>query len=263
MNNIGNHIGVFLNDRIENISEHESSRSPNDLLNKAVKFGNWCLTPVRYLCNGNKVTITYKKGGWVSGKHEKEYFQCEEKTQRFFKGIASLVLIIPGLIAGSLFKGLGYLSQPIREGHRLAVIHYAPTDIIIGSPENRLSLKEVEKEIIKESSNKTGYGFYQWTKNLIVYLPRDQPTHIMEDPGFMKLNPQRIILDGTRISLCNLFQKNLVQNNFETAVFGSCVNHFIVTKSVKSVDAALKRSSWPFPLSLFLSTYRQVYVVMP
>src|ERR1700722_17071013 len=180
-----NNVSVFFNNRTFTKDSFSISDTP-------VVFGDWCLTPVRCLFDGNKVTVSNKDGS-LTVDHEKEYATSGYR-RNFLQVVASIVLIIPGLIIGSVFKGLGYLSQSTRKRHNLATQHYTPLDRTIGSPEARLNLEGLRQKLnqIRQVNN-----LNQPTKNLVIYA--EEGTTINEDPGLISLQPQKIILVDARI----------------------------------------------------------------
>ncbi len=95
-----NNIGIFLNNRSIDKGFFNISDAP-------VAFGDWCLTPVRCLFDGNKVTVSNKNGS-LTVDHEKEYansdFSWGKPKRNLLRVIASILFIIPGLIIGSAFN---------------------------------------------------------------------------------------------------------------------------------------------------------------
>jgi len=61
-----NNIGIFLNNRI---TVNDNFSIPGAV----VAFGDWCLTPVRCLFNGNEVIVS-TANDTVNVRYEKEYF---------------------------------------------------------------------------------------------------------------------------------------------------------------------------------------------
>lgn len=182
-----NHIGVFFNNRIVD-------QEVFGIAAVASTFGDWCLTPVRCLYAGNQVTLLHKQNT-VTVTHEEEYdisgLSCEKPQRNFLRVIAYTILLLPGLIVGTVFKGLGYLSSSMRERHRFAVQHYTPTDMTIGSPTQRLTLEAISRELQEKNP------LNQPAKNLVIYA--EKGSRLNHDLGFMRFNPQKIILDGARI----------------------------------------------------------------
>jgi len=184
-----NHLNVFFNNRI--IAENQFPLS-----NFSVRLGDWCLTPVRYLCDGNKLTVATHEGH-LTVNHQKEFAgfkQGDMRKARYLHVIASIIFTIPGVIFGSILKGLGYISAKMREADANARKHYTPLDRTIGSKDRRLKLDEIREEILNMQNNN---HFHQATKNFVVYA--QNKTLINEDIGFMGLDARKIILVGAKI----------------------------------------------------------------
>lgn len=184
-----NHLNVFFNNRI--VAENQFPLS-----NFSAKLGDWCLTPVRCLFDGNKLTIATHQEN-LTVVHEKEFARSnngEMPKRNYLKVIASILLIIPGVIFGSILKGLSYISSKMREADAHARLHYTPINRTLGSPERRLNSEEITQEIGNIQNNN---HLHQATKNLIVYAQEN--TLINEDLGFVGLDCQKIILVGARI----------------------------------------------------------------
>lgn len=162
-----------------------------------VALGDWFLTPVRCLFNGNVVTITTEKDAAVTVRHAREFNRNNifgpQKT--FLLVIASIVLLIPGIFLGTIIKGLGYLAPSIRENHRLTILHYTPIDCtIIGSDSNRLDESRLREALKKEQENN---HLNRSSNTLIVYAAPGTTLNI--DPGLLNLKPEKIILIGATI----------------------------------------------------------------
>ena len=257
-----NNIGVFLNNRT--VSKHFL------LADLPVRFGDWCLTPVRCLFDGNKVVVGFRNTS-LSVDHEKEYSAKNEwsyKPKRnFLRVVASIVLLIPGLIIGSAFKGLGFLSQSIRTRHRLAVIHFTPVNLTIGSQNARLNLDAIKQKLLEFRTRNQ----YNQPTNLVVFA--EEGTFINEDPGFISLNPQKIILDGARIihapsaigrldeTLCGRgWDRRAVRNLTVVGDASADKTTFVTQWKVKSVNEAILDA--PPKLSLFsFERLKRVYIV--
>lgn len=211
-----NHLNMFLNNRVfcneVAINSHVATIVTDIVLLQPLgKLGNFCLTPVRYLFNGDAIQISYKEAVWVNetgilyGMSQTTFHQDQLKTithktdftsRGFLRTTAAIILLIPGLIIGSAFKAISYLSPAIRENHRLAILHRTPVDKTLGSPEERLNLQEIKRNLqeVQLSNNPLN----QPTGNLVIYARRG--TLIINDPGIIALNPQKIILVGARLT---------------------------------------------------------------
>jgi len=107
----------------------------------------------------------------------------------------SIVFLIPGLIIGSAFKGLAYLSANVQENHRLIQEHLTPVNREIGTVSNPIKtrnelFKALEAEYKSDSKNRP-------TNALIIH--GDGTLTINEDPGILRFNPMKLILEGARI----------------------------------------------------------------
>lgn len=160
-------------------------------------IGNFCFSPIRCLCKGNIVEVSKDKGN-LTVHHVAEYGSSrglDSKERNFLHVIASIVFLIPGIILGCFFKGLSYLWEYMREAHKLAVIHFTPIDrVVVGSENNRYNLEKIT-QALREHRDKNFLN--QPTNNLVVYA--EPGTEIIADPGFINLNPQKIILVGAKL----------------------------------------------------------------
>lgn len=175
--------GVFFNTAIVKQKEIHS------LPEKVVSLGNWCLTPVRCIFNGDQVIIDKDHRNHTTITHKKEHGK-----RSLDQIIIAIVLILPGLISGAVIKGLGHLSREIRELHKIAVTHYTPINMItIGDKENRLHFDAIRQKL-SEYPN-----FLQQTVNTVLIYAKEG-MEMPRDPGFLDLLPQRVILVGATIS---------------------------------------------------------------
>jgi hypothetical protein len=94
-----------------------------------IKCGDACFTPVRCLFNGNLVTISNLSSLTCSIKTDKEEFNKGRKNPLTIA--ISIILLIPGVIIGSAFKGLGYLSSYTRKCHVLIRSHNRLTELLL------------------------------------------------------------------------------------------------------------------------------------
>lgn len=195
-----------MNTRIED-------KRPATSTSLAVKFGDFCLTPLRCLFHGHKITIC-TKNNQTDVAHENEYATQVDphwnKPKRNYLRIAlSIVFLLPGLLLGSFFKGIGYLlSSSIREKHQLVIQHYTPGDCIVGDDNDRLTLQEIRTELLKFYD-----PLHRPIHSLIIYAKPG--TEIKEDVGIRSLKPQKLILvdaqliHGPSASLDGCLDENL------------------------------------------------------
>lgn len=112
-----NHCAVFFNTQIRDNSLHD---------NLAVAMGDFCFNPVRCLFNGNEVAIIESKVYYLHD--DSKLTTLSEKALHCLRIVAAIVLLVPGLLLGTLFKGMGYLSQSVRDNHQMVVLHEASID---------------------------------------------------------------------------------------------------------------------------------------
>ena len=264
-------ISVFFNSRTVNKDSFGFADVP-------VAFGDWCLTPVRCLFNGNKVTVS-TRDGIVQVDHEKEYAQENiehavynlygfgKPKRTYTRVILAIVFLVPGVIIGSAFKGLGYLAKPIRDRHNLAVQHFTPVTRTIGSQEGPLDIAGIIQKLAEQRRNN---HLHQTTETLIIYAQAG--TQIKEDPGIRDFDPKKLILVGTQMihgpsdSLGGCMDENLDrtwENRRRPGVMKDAVRvegSFAVQWKVRSIEAAIK--DVPPRRSFFsFERYKRIYVV--
>lgn len=255
-----NSVNVFLNNRIVIKNAFYISDIP-------IALGDWFLTPVRCLFDGNKVIFSVNNKDSITVDHEKEYYGWNKPERNFLRVVASIIFIIPGIIIGSAFKGIGYLWEFNRVCHRLVIRHYTSVDHTIGAPENRLNLEAIKQQL---SDLRQNNQLNQPTKNLIVYA--EEGTAINEDPGIIGFDPQKTILVGARIvhqpSRVGRLDEALIRYGWEER---GCVRKvsntheidnstYVIQWKKKSVQAAL--DDVPARKSIFSTErYKRVYIV--
>lgn len=180
-----NHVNIFLNTRVEIRNEVG--------IGKVSKLGDFCLTPVRCLFNGHVVTIVPKSNQKIEVFHRKAYGHDKERT--FLQIIQAIVLLVPGIIFGTVLKGLTYLSKSIRDNHQLIDRHYTPTNRVIGSKHQRVGIDRSPNEILRVYNEDL---FHQETASITIYA---QPgTELTHDLGIMLFNPKKIIFVGAKLA---------------------------------------------------------------
>ena len=249
------HFTLFFNNRTLNTD----SLSLTDL---PVAFGDWILTPVRCLFNGNKVTVS-TKNAIVTVDHEKEYYVNSARgwhkpKRNFLRVVASIVLLMPCLLIGSFIKGLGYLSKSIRERHLLAIQHFIPVHRTIGPEGERLNLEQIKQRLNEQNQNN---HLHQPTKSLIIYA---QPgTRIKEDPGILALDPQKLILVGAWLvhgpSARGCLDEQLDSSWEQRTILPFNVESFAVQRQANSIAEALE--DLPPRRSFFSDRYKRIYIL--
>ena len=172
-------------------------------------IGDFGLTPVRYLFNGNKVLIkkdeqdnsTIEVHHVESFYHEKYHYskstaELESSTASMLKCIGMIIGLVPGFFL-CIFKAFAYFSADTREDHRVAKLHFTPFDMTLGSKEAPAADKAALKLLFKEEKNKNKK------------LHRPVKTLTIHGNGFLsygssdrinKLNPEKVILAGIMIA---------------------------------------------------------------
>ena len=184
------HIGVFLNTEIK------------DSVPLAA-LGDWGLTPVRYLFNGNTVEIESNSKAIVhhveSFHHKNNHRSCSKRDLKSSKTdmlicIGMIVCLIPGFFL-SIFKAFAYFSADMREDHRLAKLHFTPIDRTIGTPTNPISLRVRLKQYLDQEEKKP---LHQPTDTLTIHGDGSLP--LSYGINIKVLNPKKVILEGVTVN---------------------------------------------------------------
>lgn len=237
----------------------------------ASSFGNTCLTPVRYLFHGKTVEIVskelFQEVHHVSSFHKSDLY-CSKSNSGlksastgFLQTVAAIITLIPGLFIGAIFKGLSYLSKSTRDQHALIKEHFKPIDKTIGSAE-----KPLVKSDIRAALRCLGCEpLHQKIHALTIYGANVQ---LNTDPGFLELNPKKVIFVGAKIvheptehlrldellSGSKKWKRDAVR-----VVTASESGTFVDQIVVKSVDEALTHQTERRPRSS--KRYHGIYVV--
>lgn len=169
-------------------------------------IGDFALSPVRYFFHGRTVKVVNKenhqhvhhvasykgKGGWFA-HHSKTNNDLKASSRGFFKALAMIVLFAPGLILGTIAKSFAYLSNDMRANHSLAKRHFTPVDKTVGSEDNRLDENGIKEELTKLKND----PLHQKVNNLVIY--GNGNVTFNTDPGFVSLNPKKVVMVGARI----------------------------------------------------------------
>lgn len=166
-------------------------------------LGNLCLIPIDYFFHGRYVQIISTTDGprvdhvrtfHPNGDANVSRFESLVSHEKgFLKTVAAIIFFIPGLFLGSIFKGLSYLSETTRDQHELVKKHFTPINITIGSDKEPLDEAGIKSELEKIQNE----PLHQKINALIIYGQDD--VRLNTDPGFVKLNPKKVILAGPRI----------------------------------------------------------------
>ncbi len=106
MSPVINNVKLFFNYEVED-------RLRQDIKDIPVLFGNWCFSPVRYFFDGGKVTIRDNEV-----RYERNY-RPTDKT--WLKTVIKMILLVPGLLVGTIAKGASYAFSAIRKDHQIAL----------------------------------------------------------------------------------------------------------------------------------------------
>ena len=186
---------IFLNSRVENSGA-------------LAWIGDKGLAPFRYLFNGKTIRVQpresdqeieihhvasfHKRGDWNSSSTD---WTLQSSSTGMIKAVLSVVFLMPGLILGAAFKGLAYLFSDVRGKHNLAKEHFIPVNREIGSVSNPITTREELGEAFdaeRQSNPKN-----RLTNVLIIH--GDGNLTINEDPGILRFNPMKLVLEGARI----------------------------------------------------------------
>jgi hypothetical protein len=179
------------------------------LVGHTVRFADWCLTPVRYLFDGNEVTI--EGGDGFSIDHKREF---TEKT--WVKTTAAIILLVPGVIIGASFKLLTYLIQEFRQKHDVMRKHFTPferldIEIPIGGSDG-----DLEQGLLR---HKQGEYYNRTIKNLVIR--GFDSTKLSRTSGLERLHVEKIILVGVKIATDRTgedsLEQYLIKNDWNTA----------------------------------------------
>ena len=205
-------------------------------------IGNFGLTPYRYLFNGKTVKIEQDKVHHVSSFHlrgaahqsKTKADLCSSETA-FYKLILAIVFLVPGLIL-AVCKAVSYLFEEVREKNALALKHFTPIHLKIGT-DKCLARKEQElEEALAEQLKKP----VRKIVSIIVYGNKN--LRLIRDPGFLQFNPEKILLVGVKMQekLYDFEIEGSLKNKLETSKKWK-----IADPSIDSVDAALAEPNPP------------------
>lgn len=140
---IQNHLNVFFNSTWEpqqiSVDNGVIRIRINDstLANGMLSLGHWCFSPIRYIFEGQRVTIGQGENNTILMNSQQEY---DGRYWDVYYFAISILLLVPGAIMGTVFKGLDYLgSATIRENHHLIVGYFTPAPeepTILAEPQN-------------------------------------------------------------------------------------------------------------------------------
>lgn len=144
------YVNVFFNTKIVPINATaDKLNKPCTAASVSCSIGDWFLTPARCLFNGRLVTLI--PGNRLISKHEyydeTDLATLNQPKRNFIRIAIAVALIIPGLLLGTIFKGISYLSPSIRANHNLANAHLNPPVKKEEKPPVKLELPAKEAEV--------------------------------------------------------------------------------------------------------------------
>lgn len=212
---------IFLNSKVVNGDGHfRCADIPKNL-------GDRLLTPIRYLFNGNEVTVTHGNRVPFEVSHKAIYERGNSRNlddikslfvkvlaiilfailyfpallfkelaygePTFHETVLAIAFLVPGLILGSVFKGISFLSKSIREEHSLAVKHFTPIERLnVGKHNALLNIAGIANELANQNP------LNQPVNALVIFA---QPgTVINTDPGIVRHKPKKLILVNAEIT---------------------------------------------------------------
>lgn len=225
-----NNLSIFFNTRVENSGA-------------IAWIGDKGLIPFRYLFNGKTISIQIQDSDQktIEIYHMPSFQKRSEglSLAGMIKTALSIVLLIPGLLAGGLFKGLAYLFSDVREKHILARKYFTPVDRReIGSVLNPIRTREDLENAIDFEQAKADYHL---TNTLIIH--GDGNITINKDLGIVGyFNPMKLILEGVSIG------KEPSEDRFQLSLRDELENKKWMEGQAKTIDDALQatapRRSW-------------------
>lgn len=175
-------------------------------------IGNFGLTPVRYLFNGQKVatpTAGEYQCGYKSKVHHVASFHMNgaenrsktspiltSSSRNWLKAAGATILLIPGLML-SIAKLFSYLFQDIRQEHQHVVNHFSPQNQTIGSLEKPIQdLDELSGQVYSLKEDVIDID-QQPTNALIIHGNGNLQINTCLD--ILEINPKKLILNNANI----------------------------------------------------------------
>ncbi len=238
--------------------------------------GDLCLSPVRYWCYGNTVEINDNKVHHVQSYHEEAYhhsrtsYSLQSSGTSMLTAIATIILFVPGLFLGVIFKTFAYLYSEMQERHNLAKRHFIPIVRHLGTPENPIATEYELSVAVSAEKERTPHN--PPTDAIVIH---GRNLAINKEP-FMMLhdwNPMKLILEGARIvhqpcAVTRLDDAMASTRKWEVANFREIRSHDEVDKSfaqaqtLPSLEEALAdvpaRRGW-----LTCKRWHRVYTIRP
>lgn len=177
LNNVMANSQVFFNSRLD-FADLEPTPMITDNLKRItglfISLGDRCLTPVRYFGNGSVIAISTDIAGHFSVEEEKE-FEKSSMIGMALRVLCYAITIIPGVIVGTLLKGIGYaISSHVRAAvHGAAFLQYAPSVSECGSKASPIDFTDDVSINNAATATKAKNSYNCPTDTLIVYAKGD------------------------------------------------------------------------------------------
>ncbi|MFI5343277.1 MAG: hypothetical protein ACHQUC_03555 [Chlamydiales bacterium] len=115
-----------------NVFYQTSTEGDNAQIDLLKTVGDCCLAPVRYFFRGRNVEFIGLNDNEITSIYDyASYFTIRNKfllsnalEKKWMRTCLCIIGFIPGLILGSIFKGLSYLKKSIRDEHDLVKLHF-------------------------------------------------------------------------------------------------------------------------------------------
>lgn len=235
-------------------------------------IGDWFLTPIRHF-SGRDITIAedrYQGAEVTSLAPYKYQHRSDTETWEYpwLKTAFLISFLVPGLIIGSIFKGIAYSKGEFREKHDLVKLHLTPVPLAqVGTVENPLLS---EKEVINHIAALYRDNMHRKIHTLVIYGNNvNLSQHI---PCIKPLGIKKLILVGTQIVHNRIATKrfddelSLSKKWLATKVRRNPVDineTYITQIKVPSVQEAIAKKPPTRVMLPWPKRYHAVYVVVP
>ena len=183
---------IFFNTRVENAGTLS-------------QIGDLGLAPMRYLCGGKTIhletagqTVTihsvasfHHRGDWNTSK---KLYQLKSSSTHMIKAVLSVITVVPGLLL-AVVKLIDYMVAETRKNHRLVKEHLTPMNREIGTFDQPITTYEALSEALAKAWDDD--AMHRPTNALIIHADGNVELNI--DPGILRFNPMKLILEGAKI----------------------------------------------------------------
>jgi hypothetical protein len=169
-------------------------------------IGDLGLAPFRYLFNGKTIRVELHDDKQIEIHHVASFHKLgsdngsyttrglRSSSTGMIKTICAVVLLIPGFFL-ALSKVFAYVFSDVREKHSLVKEHLTPINRHIGNVFNPIqNIAELEEQLSREFNSDLKH---RPTNALIIH--GNGNLEINEDPGILRFNPMKLVLEGAAI----------------------------------------------------------------